>query len=120
MPCSACHARLGSRDDYLLSKLQNAARFDVSKDPNEAVGALSLTPRTGDHEEQHRRLASLPGLIKDQWALGIWSVLGAAVHGKKGREKAYVKIILRHVDAGHTAGASRLLLSNLGLSKRIY
>ena len=42
------------------------------------------------------------------------------MHGKKGREKAYVKIILRHVDAGHTAGASRLLLSNLELSKRIY
>ena len=32
------------------------------------------------------------------------------MHGKKGREKAYAKIILRHIDAGHTAGASRLRL----------
>ena len=69
---------------------------------------LLPTPCTGEQEDPHGRLASLPALIKDQWALGILSVIKAAAHGKKGREKAYARIILRHVDAGHTPGASRL------------
>ena len=56
--------------------------------------------------EQHGKLASLPELIRDQCALGMLSVLRAAAHSKKGREKAYANIILWHVNAGHAAGAS--------------
>lgn len=66
---------------------------------------------SGEQEEQHDKRASLPGLIKDQWALGMLSVLRAVAHGRKGRVMAYAKIILRHVDAGHAAGASRLYAS---------
>ena len=71
-----------------------------------------VTLGAGEQEELHGKLASLPGLIKDQCALGILSVLRSAAHGKKGRVKAYAKIILRHVEAGHAAGAHLTYLTN--------